>query len=181
MVPDLEQWLTDREFLSQLVKQQLLRALQRMKSQADKNRSEREFAVGDFVYLRLQPYVQSSVANKTSQKLSFQYFGPFKILQRFGQVVYKLNLPDDAKIHPVVHVSELKQHVPAMTSVSSDLSSLCSDPAQIMKPYQVLRRRSILSGATVVPQLLIHWSEMPPELATWEDQNKIPKALWLGE
>ena len=58
---------------------------------------------------------------------------------------------------------------------------MCSDPAQIMKPHQVLSRRSILRGATVVPQLLIHWSELPPELATWEDENKIPNALRLGE
>jgi len=93
-----------------------------MKSQADKDRSEREFAIGDSVFLRLQPYVQSSVANRTSQKLSFRYYSPFKILQRVGQVAYKLDLPDDAKIHPVVRVSQLKQHVPVMTYVSSDLS-----------------------------------------------------------
>jgi hypothetical protein len=39
-VPDLEQWLKERELLSQLIKQQLLRAQQRMKTQADKNRTE---------------------------------------------------------------------------------------------------------------------------------------------
>jgi hypothetical protein len=27
-----------------------------MKNQADKHRSEREFSVGDWVYLKLQPY-----------------------------------------------------------------------------------------------------------------------------
>lgn len=62
-IPVLEQWLTDREFLSQLIKKQLLRAQQRMKSQADKHRTEREFAVGDSVFLKLQPYVQSTVAS----------------------------------------------------------------------------------------------------------------------
>jgi hypothetical protein len=55
-VLDLEQWLTERD-LSQLVKQQLLRAQQRMKSQAYKHRTKREFAVGDSVFLKLQPYV----------------------------------------------------------------------------------------------------------------------------
>jgi hypothetical protein len=38
-----------------IVKQHLHRAQQRMKHQADKNRSERVFAVGDMVYLKLQP------------------------------------------------------------------------------------------------------------------------------
>ena len=59
---ELEEWLTEWETLSKLIQQQLLRAQQRMKNQADKNRTEREFAVGDLVYLKLQPYIQSSVA-----------------------------------------------------------------------------------------------------------------------
>lgn len=46
----------------QLIKQHLGRAQVRMKRQADKRRSERVFAVGDMVFLKLQPYVQSSLA-----------------------------------------------------------------------------------------------------------------------
>jgi hypothetical protein len=59
---------------------------------ADKNRSEREFCVGDMVYLKLQPYVQASVAPHSNQKLSFRFYGPFKILARIGTVAYKLDL-----------------------------------------------------------------------------------------
>jgi exosome complex RNA-binding protein Rrp4 len=44
-----------------LVMQHLHRAQERMKRQADKGRSERVFQVGDAVYLKLQPYVQSSL------------------------------------------------------------------------------------------------------------------------
>jgi ribosomal protein L21E len=50
--------------MHQLVRQHLLRAHSRMKRQADKRRSERSFAVGDKVFLKLQPYVQSSVAHR---------------------------------------------------------------------------------------------------------------------
>lgn len=84
-VSDLEQWLTDRELLSQLIKQQLLRAQQRMKSQADKNRSEREFNEGDSVFLRLQPYVQSTIALRSNQKLLFRFYGPYKILSAWAR------------------------------------------------------------------------------------------------
>jgi len=77
---DLEQWLQERELLSKLIQQQLLRAQQRMKHQANKNHSERQFSVGDLVYLKLQPYVQSSVALRSNQKLSYRFFGPYKIL-----------------------------------------------------------------------------------------------------
>ena len=89
-----------------------------MKHHADKNRSEREFAVGDLVYLKLQPYIQSSVAPRGNQKLAYRFFGPFKILARVGKVAYKLNLPPHNKIHPVIHVSQLKKHVPPATQVS---------------------------------------------------------------
>jgi hypothetical protein len=37
----------------QVIKHNLLRAQQRMKYQTDKHRQEREFAVGDWVYLKL--------------------------------------------------------------------------------------------------------------------------------
>lgn len=123
-MPDLEQWLQERELLSQLIKQQLTRAQQRMKSQADKQRTEQEFNEGDSVFLKLQPYIQSSVASRTNQKLSFRFYGPFKIIQRIGKVAYKLEIPEDSRIHPVVHVSQLKKHVPATMTVSDDLSLL---------------------------------------------------------
>jgi hypothetical protein len=61
-VPDLSVWLQERHVMNELVKQHLLRAKERMKRQADKRRSERVFQVGDWVFLKAQPYVQSSLA-----------------------------------------------------------------------------------------------------------------------
>jgi hypothetical protein len=83
-----------------------------MKSQADKNQSEWTFAAGDMVYMKLQPYVQTSVAARSNKKLSFRFYGPFRVLQRIGEVAYKLELPQGTKIHPVLHVSQLKRHIP---------------------------------------------------------------------
>jgi hypothetical protein len=62
-----------------------------MKHQADKGRSERSFEIGDMVYLKLQPHIQSSVAPRSNHKLSFKFFGPFKVLQKVGSVAYKLD------------------------------------------------------------------------------------------
>lgn len=41
-----------------------------MKIQADEHRSDVSFAVGDYVYLKLQPYRQTSVAFRSSMKLA---------------------------------------------------------------------------------------------------------------
>jgi hypothetical protein len=84
-----------REKLSGLIQQHLHRAVTRMKLQADKSRSERCFAVGDLVFLKLQPYVQSSLTRRSNQKLNFKYFGHFAMLQRVGSVaswIFHLNL-----------------------------------------------------------------------------------------
>jgi hypothetical protein len=73
----LRDWLQEKTVMQQLVQQHLARAQQRMKSQADKQRIERHFEVGDQVFLKIQPYVQSSLAPRANQKLAFRFFGPF--------------------------------------------------------------------------------------------------------
>jgi hypothetical protein len=97
--------MQNRDLMQNLVKQHLLRAQARMKKQADKGRSERTFAIGDMVFLKLQPYIQSSVSHHSSNKLCFRFFGPFKIIKRIGAVAYQLALPPSTAIHDVFHVS----------------------------------------------------------------------------
>ena len=48
-VPDLEEWLKQCQLLNKLIQQQLLRAQQRMKKQADQNRSDRVFEPGEMI------------------------------------------------------------------------------------------------------------------------------------
>ena len=91
--------------MSEVIRQHLNRAKQRMKKQADEHRSERQFQIGDLVFVKIQPYVQSSLAPHSNQKLAFKFFGPFRVLARVGAVAYKLELPVSSSVHPVFHVS----------------------------------------------------------------------------
>jgi hypothetical protein len=118
---DVQNWLEQRELMQQLVRQHLIRAQNKMKVQADKHRSARSFNVGDSVYLKAQPYVQTSLTSHSSNKLSFKYFGPYVILAKIGKAAYRLKLPSDCHIHPVFHVSQLKRAIPPSIKVSTEL------------------------------------------------------------
>lgn len=50
----------------QVLKENLVKAQQRMKYFADLKRTDRVLAIGDWVYLKLQPYKQQSVAIRSS-------------------------------------------------------------------------------------------------------------------
>lgn len=61
------------------------------------------------VCVRLRDYCQKTIVARDTKKLSKRYFGPFKVIERIGKVGYRLQLPPEAKIHPVFHVSLLRQ------------------------------------------------------------------------
>lgn len=135
-----------------------------MKHQVDKHRSKRVFEVGDLVYMKLQPYILMSVATRVNQKLSYKYFGPFTVLQRVGEVAYKLDLPAEARVHPVVHVSQLKKHIPPSFAVESDFSVLNIDHKSV--PVRFLDSKLVTKGPSTLHKLKVQWSSLPPTCST---------------
>ncbi|XP_075645315.1 uncharacterized protein LOC142616324 [Castanea sativa] len=144
-----------------------------MKLQVDKHRSDRVFEVSDWVYLRLQPFKQKSLAHRASHKLSLRFYGPFQVLQRIGAAAYKLQLPPESRIHLVFHVSCLKkqlgQHIlsiPILPSVN-DVGVLNPEPVAILDSKEHnLRSR-------VITELLVQWQGGFVEHATWESLQSL--------
>jgi hypothetical protein len=65
-----------RELHLQSLKEHLARSQNRMKLVADTKRKDHQFSVGDKVLLKLQPYTQSTVANRPYPQTSIQVFWP---------------------------------------------------------------------------------------------------------
>lgn len=108
-VASLCSWLDERATVQDLLQQHLNRARQCMKQHTDKKRTFRAFTVGEQVFLKLQPYILTSVATRANHKLAFRFYGPYKVLEQINPVAYKIQLPEGARIHPVFHVSQLRR------------------------------------------------------------------------
>jgi hypothetical protein len=183
--PEAPTILTERTAQLELLKTKLAAATNRMKLKADRNRTEKEFSVGDQVLLKLQPYVHQSVVSRPYPKLAYKYFGPYKILERIGKVAYKLELPTGSLIHPVFHVSQLKEYHSDYNPVYTDLPKLPALDLMDTEPETILDRRMVKKGNSAIVQVLIKWAHLPADSATWEDweviTTKFPTLLAWGQ
>ena len=85
-------------------------AQDRYKKFADQKHRPVHFKEGDWVFLKV-PENSTSLQTGPVSKLSPQFCGLFKILNKVGQVAYKLELPAHSKVHPVFHVSHLRKRL----------------------------------------------------------------------
>jgi hypothetical protein len=104
--PDI---LQDAEKKVLMVRENLRVTQSRQKSYADHRRRELSFEVGDFVYLKVSP-MRDLRHFKVQGKLAPRFIGPFKILEKSGEISYQLELPPQlSDVHDVFHVSQLKK------------------------------------------------------------------------
>ena len=53
---------------------------------------------------------RAGITDRAAGKLAPRYYGPYLVLERIGDVAYRLQLPTRAKIHNVFHAVFLKKH-----------------------------------------------------------------------
>jgi hypothetical protein len=80
-----------------------------MKAQSNSKHRALEFAIGDWVWLRLHHRTAAGITPIKSSKLSPHFYGMYKVVEHIGNVAYHLQLPSKAKIHNVLHVALLKK------------------------------------------------------------------------
>lgn len=134
-----------------------------MKLNADSKRRDVSYAVGDWVYVKLQPFRQHSVSGYSHHKLSKRFYGPFQITERIGEVAYRLQLPASSKIHPVFHCSLLKPHQGPVTTPQAPLPADAYENHPLVEPLAILECKWDNSNSPPTLMVLVQWLGLAPE------------------
>jgi len=162
--------MEDRNQMLEELQFQLNRAQNRMWQAADKKRREVVFDIGDLVYLKIHPYIMKSLATRVNEKLSARFYGPFEVVERIGEVAYRLKLPQSAKIHLVFHVSLLKKSIGPSLSPQPLPTTLTKDNELVVQPEEIKDNRYNKKREL---EVLVKWQHLPEFENTWELAEKI--------
>jgi hypothetical protein len=120
------------------------------------------------VFLRQQPYKQTSLKVEHFQKLVPKFYGPYTVLKHVGQVVYQLGFPSNSKLHLIFHVSCLKKVIGAKCQIQTNLPELAEEGSIWLQPESVLDQREQCLRQRNIKEVLVQWKDMTPTDATWE-------------
>ena len=168
MVEAVAQDLMNRDEALTQLRFHLRRAHDQMSKFANRHRKISPIKVGDMVYLKIRPHRQLSMPSELHPKLAARYYGPFSVIPKVGPVAFRLQLPEQARIHPIFHVSQLKLAV-GQHQIYPDLPQEFQGHAANLYPREILNRRDVTMQGARVPQILVQWKEGDNDTATWED------------
>jgi hypothetical protein len=157
-----------------MVRENLRVAQSREKSYTDHRRRELSFEVGDFMYLKVSP-MRGMRRFKVQGKLAPRFIGPFKILDKRGEVAYQLELlPQLLDVHDVFHVSKLKKCllVPEEQIPMKDLDAK-EDLSYQEYPIKILDTSERVTRNKGIKMCKVQWSHHTEEDATWEREEEL--------
>ena len=78
-LPAARDYLATFDDVIHILKNHIEQERNHMKQQADSKRTDREFEVGDWVFVILQPYKQNSLKKSKNNKLAPKFYGPYQV------------------------------------------------------------------------------------------------------
>ncbi|WVZ84812.1 LOW QUALITY PROTEIN: hypothetical protein U9M48_031799 [Paspalum notatum var. saurae] len=169
--------IEDAEQQLRVVQENLKIAQSRQKSYADNRRRELNFKVDDFVYLKVSPMRGVRRFNMKG-KLAPRYIGPFKVLEKMGEVAYHLELPLSLSgVHDVFHVSQLKKclRVREEQAPLEDLN-VQEDLTYTEHLVKILETSERITRNKRIKMCRVQWSHHTEKEATWEREDEMKEA-----
>jgi hypothetical protein len=166
--------LKDAERQVQMVRESLKVAQSRQKSYADKRRRDLSFEIGDFIYLKVSP-MRGTHRFRIKEKLAPRYVGPFKIIDRKGEVAYQLELPPQlSEVHDVFHVSQLKKCLRVLEEqLPMEYLDLGGDLTYSERPIKILDSTERVTRSKVIMIYKVQWSHHAEDDAMWEHEEEL--------
>ncbi|KAK9050757.1 hypothetical protein SSX86_030273 [Deinandra increscens subsp. villosa] len=154
--------------------EKLKEAQTRQKSYADHHRRALEFKEGDHVFLKVSP-CRGVRRFGIKGKLSPRFIGPFEVLERVGELSYRLALPPQlSHVHNVFHVSLLRGYnYHPLHVVNYPLHMIQEDLSYEEEPEAILDRQERVMRRKSIPFVKILWKNHSEREATWETEQMI--------
>jgi hypothetical protein len=111
-------------------------------------------------------------------KLAPKYIGPFKILERRGEVAYQLELPGSLSgVHDVFHVSQLKKCL-RVPEGQIPLEELAVKEDLTYEEYlvKILETAERVTRSRVIKMCKVQWNRYTEDEATWEREEDLRKS-----
>jgi hypothetical protein len=126
------------------------------------------------VYLNVSP-IRSLRCFKVGGKVASRFIGPFKILEKRGDVAYQLELPPHlSDVHDVFHASQLKAClcVPKEQIPMKDLDTK-EDLSYQEYLVKILEKSERVTRNKRIKMCKVQWSHHTKEEATWEREEEL--------
>ncbi|WVZ89829.1 hypothetical protein U9M48_036185 [Paspalum notatum var. saurae] len=147
------------------------------RSYADVRRRDLSFKVDDHVYLKVSPMRGIRRFNMKG-KLAPRYIGPFKILEKKGEVAYRLELPPSLSgVHDVFQISQLKKclRVPEDQTPLEGLE-VQEDLTYTEHAVKILDTSERNTRNKKIKMCRVQWSHHTEAEAIWEREDELKAA-----
>ncbi len=158
----------------ELANANLEKAHKRYKDFADKFRREVKFQEGDEVWLNIKNF---RLLEGLSHKFLGLYVGPFKVLEKKLSDTYKLELPENLRVHPTFHVSFLKPVTRDVSRLNREQNS--RPPPDLVHNELEFEVEAVLKSRQLrgrEREYLVKWKGYHPIEAFWVNESDMEHA-----